>query len=301
MRFNDHPRLSNRSAFTLVELLVVIGIIALLISILLPALNKAREASRVAACLSNLRQLGTIHANYIADNKGYIIPADIGDWMSGPGPNGYAVLDNWASILVGAKYLPYPQTVANAPPSESNALFCPSALQEFVANSSVTSGLPKSRTDAEGAKGLQQISKLYDPGRVVYSWYGINGTSGGADYIPCRRWPTDGTTPGSPTNPPKAIPKINEIRKSSEVVFLFDGIAINVQNQNANRLNARHNKRTATNLLFFDGHAATYPTASLPGGIGDAGVGSSNASSTFSLTNLRDPRYAGGPKWRLDQ
>jgi prepilin-type N-terminal cleavage/methylation domain-containing protein/prepilin-type processing-associated H-X9-DG protein len=287
---------SRRRGFTLVELLVVIGIIALLISILLPALNKAREASRVAACLSNLRQLGNIHATYVAENKGYIIPCDIGDWMTAPGANGYGILDSWETILVAGKYLPYPQTVANAPPSESNALFCPSALQEFIANSSITSGLPTSRTHAEGAKGVQHVSKLWEPGRIVYSWYGINGTSGSASYIPCRRWPSDGTSPTSTSNPPKPIPKITEVRKSSEVVFLFDGISLNLQSTNANRLNARHNRQTATNILFFDGHADTFPTKGLPGGIGDANP----ASTTFGLPNLQDPKYAGGPKWRLD-
>jgi len=63
----------NRTrAFTLVELLVVIGIIALLISILLPALGKAQKAARTVQCLANLRSIGQMMNLYASQNKGYM-------------------------------------------------------------------------------------------------------------------------------------------------------------------------------------------------------------------------------------
>src|ERR1041384_4303130 len=63
-------RFDSHRAFTLVELLVVIGIIALLIGILLPTLSRAREVSRRAKCMANLRTLGQAMVMYANDYKG---------------------------------------------------------------------------------------------------------------------------------------------------------------------------------------------------------------------------------------
>ena len=69
---------SDRHGFTLVELLVVIGIITVLIAMLLPALNKARTQAAMITCSSNVRQLGNFLAQYATANHDY------GIWIQHP-------------------------------------------------------------------------------------------------------------------------------------------------------------------------------------------------------------------------
>src|SRR3954468_24089525 len=62
----------GQRAFTLTELLVVVGLIALLVSLLMPALGQARAAARSTGCLSNLRQMGNAWTMYLAENRGHL-------------------------------------------------------------------------------------------------------------------------------------------------------------------------------------------------------------------------------------
>lgn len=98
----------RQRGFTLVELLVVIGIIALLISILLPSLAKARASAQKVACAANLRQLGTMLMMYADDNKGVILPGGGYSYMTkgdyhlndAPGSNGNSSFKNFVTTYL---------------------------------------------------------------------------------------------------------------------------------------------------------------------------------------------------------
>jgi prepilin-type processing-associated H-X9-DG protein/prepilin-type N-terminal cleavage/methylation domain-containing protein len=132
------PAVSRRKAagFTLVELLVVIGIIAVLIAILLPTLSSARRAAATMACLSNARQLATATMMFANEHHGYIQPCSDNGWVGNSDPlkRNFAYRDNggvdfiqdWASALL--KYMGDRSSTdfQKAPPGKSKVFTCPS-------------------------------------------------------------------------------------------------------------------------------------------------------------------------------
>lgn len=191
-----YRRFPRPAAFTLVELLVVIGIIALLISILLPALSKVREQGNSVKCASNLRQLCTALVNYAAENKG-VFPPNLNP--GGLGPGNPPIANYWYDVDRIGRYLP--KTLVLASNSIATAVMtCPSDIENAkrsyamnVFGSSRTDNFVTQGTPPRGAmygsksKGSSQLILL------IESW---SKNPSGGDYFASAAVGYQGTKPG---------------------------------------------------------------------------------------------------------
>lgn len=143
-------------AFTLVELLVVIAIIGILVALLLPAVQAAREASRRSACTNNLRQIGVALMNY-ESAQGVFPPGDLRTRQN----NELKSLSSWVTHLlpyveeanlhgqIDFKVAYYEQTEVNLKDQYFKVFECPSDLD----SSGIQLVRPPSEADRYGARG----------------------------------------------------------------------------------------------------------------------------------------------------
>jgi len=294
-RYLQHSHAGKKAvfapAFTLIELLVVIAIISLLVTILMPALNQAKDHARTVVCLTNLKSIGNAMATYSGDWNEAIVPTSTYNSSS-------VCINTWASALKQSGAINAPKSNNYYDPgnlnSESSPFMCPEATTTWTNGTTTDVG-----TDYKYSKSLLGWTMFWENSgpqndtsiadnlyyeRSVHAWYSpISSYNWGEstfwssatmNYIQHGYW--------------TKTHRISEIKNPQRHAMMFDGIAWTWQGDFPKRMSARHYDFLYTNFLTADGHAEMHITSDTPNDIGwTSGKGDTASYPYFD--------------WRLDQ
>ena len=253
-------RKKNRpELFTLIELLVVIAIIAILAGMLLPALNRARESARTAACAANMKQISLYCISYMDSNNGrHIQRSEKASWVH-RSMLAEGACKNFTDYMKDCKDiygLMSPKGIA----------WCPSGERFFPHPSTAE---PVSLAESKLNRNYYQATTWSS--FIHYGQFTTNGCNG------VGSWPDNSAADGErAVSSIKVSAKDSQIRQASRTVWLGESQCGNTNKQtgritialpyelgatNYGTWSKRHNART--NLLFCDGHVAARPVGVL--------------------------------------
>jgi len=225
----------SQRGFTLIELLVVVAIIAILASLLLPALAIAKRKAQQTGCLSNLRQTGMALQMWVEDNNEWLPPGEgsaFGLWVGQQ--TSYNQNSKSELVYYLAPYLGY-----RAPDSQTRlapAMFCP-GYQRYNRNLASTT-----------------MSNVTVYCRTVPSQAGLTNDSGAVLFDPFG-YPA---YEGDPPVPPRRLRDIQSARSLTEVWFLIDADQIAFPNAGwSYQLPVQPVHGRVRNYIYFDNHVAT--------------------------------------------